>query len=244
MTGNGDDAVALVTGGYKNLGYYISTELKQAGYNVVATYRSDHKEAESTARKLRIPVYLADMTNRDEVVDLFSRITSNDGRVGILVNNVSSFPKGPLQKMSDEEFENAFRSSVFSSNMAINQALLPMMDLGWGRIVNIGMAGVTEIKAYSDVAAHAAAKTAMAVLTRSWARELKEDNITVNMVSPGIIDYPGKDDAWRRKMKSISTSGKLTPPSNVSRAIRSLVERGDVTGRIIKVDPEFLGSDL
>ncbi len=239
-----EDAVALVTGGYRNLGYYISSELKEAGYNVVATYRTDRKEAERTARKLHIPVYLADLSKREDVLDLFSKISSNDGRVAILVNNVSSFPKGPLQTLTDDDFQDAFRSSVFSSNMAINQALLPMMDLGWGRIMNIGMAGVTEIKAYKDVAAHAAAKTALAVLTKSWSLELKKENITVNMVSPGIIDYPGRDDKWRRKMKRISTSRELTSPGEVSRAVRYLIERGDVTGRIIEVDPGFIESSL
>jgi 3-oxoacyl-[acyl-carrier protein] reductase len=128
--------------------------------------------------------------------------------------------------------------------MAINQALLPMMNLGWGRIINIGMAGINEIKAYRDVAAHAAAKTALAVLTKSWALELKKDNITVNMVSPGIIDFPARDEKWRRKMKRIAGSGELTSPNEVARAVRFLAERGDVTGRIVEVDPGFIDSSL
>jgi NAD(P)-dependent dehydrogenase (short-subunit alcohol dehydrogenase family) len=119
-----------------------------------------------------------------------------------------------------------------------------MMEKGGGRVINIGMAGLHQIKGYVDVAAHAAAKTALMVLTRSWARELKNEKITVNMVSPGIIDYKWRDDLWREKMAKVAPSGKLTTPSEVSAAVCYLLERGDVTGRVVEVDPVFHRSSV
>jgi NAD(P)-dependent dehydrogenase (short-subunit alcohol dehydrogenase family) len=64
------------------------------------------------------------------------------------------------------------------------------------------------------------------------------------MVSPGIIDYPWRDDRWREKMKKIAPSGKLTDPDEVAEAVLYLVERADVTGRIVEVDPTFIKSAI
>ncbi|MGA1794203.1 MAG: SDR family NAD(P)-dependent oxidoreductase [Thermoplasmatota archaeon] len=244
MSKEEDNMVILVTGGYKHLGYWITRELKQAGFYVVATYRKDRKIAEATASELHIPVYEADVTDKTDIQELFARIESNDGMVGGVVNNASSFPTGPLQSMSREDFEGTFRTSVFATNMIINRALPGMMEMGGGKIINIGMAGLSDVRGYREVAAHAAAKTALMVLTRSWASEFKKDKIMVNMVSPGIIDYSWRDDTWRARMRRITPSGKLTPPSEVSAAVRFLIERGDVTGRVIEVDPNFHPSSV
>ena len=242
MASKNEGIVALVTGGYKNLGLHISRKLKEAGYNVVVTYRTSEKKARETAKKFDLHIYEADLTDSGDVLELFAWIESNIGTVSVIVNNVSSFPTGPLKSTSIEEFEGAFKSSVFASNLVINRALPTMMEKGAGRIVNIGMAGTDKIKDYRDVAAHAAAKTALTVLTRSWARELKADKINVNMVSPGIIDYPWRDDRWREKMRKIAPSGKLTKPEEVAQAVVYLIERPDVTGRIVEVDPTFIRS--
>jgi 3-oxoacyl-[acyl-carrier protein] reductase len=244
MASKNEEIIALVTGGYKNLGLKISKKLKKAGFNVVATYRTSEKKAKEAAKEHGLHIYEADLTDNGDVLELFAWIESNIGTVSAIVNNVSSFPTGLLKSTSIEEFEGAFKSSVFASNLVINRALPGMIDKGGGRIVNIGMAGTDKIKGYKYVAAHAAAKTALTVLTRSWARELRDDKITMNMVSPGIIDYPWRDDRWREKMRKIAPSGKLTDPDEVAEAVLYLVERADATGRIVEVDPTFIRSAI
>lgn len=240
MASKEEKIIALVTGGYKNIGLGITKGLMEAGYRVVATHRATgSRMAESAAKRHGFDLYEADVSDHGDVMELFAWIESNIGTVAAVVNNVSSFPTGPLQSLSKEEFEGAFKSSVFASNLVMNRAIPGMLEKGGGRIVNIGMAGTDQVRGYTEVAAHAAAKTALTVLTRSWARELQRDKITVNMVSPGILDYAWRDDAWRKKMRKISPSGKLTPPLEVANAVCYLIERGDVTGRIVEVDPKF-----
>jgi NAD(P)-dependent dehydrogenase (short-subunit alcohol dehydrogenase family) len=244
MGGKGEKIVALVTGGYKNLGLFITKGLMEAGYRVVTTYRNRGREAEAVSKEFGFDIYEADVSNKGDVLELFARIESNIGTVAVVVNNVSSFPTGPLKSLSIEEFEGAFKSSVFASNLVMKRAIPGMLEKGAGRVVNIGMAGTDQIKGYIDVAAHAAAKTALTVLTRSWARELRNDKISVNMVSPGIIDYSWRDDIWREKMKKISPSGELTQPTEVASAVCYLIDRGDVTGRVVEVDPAFHRSSV
>lgn len=244
MVSQGEGIIALVTGGYKNLGLQISRKLKEAGYTVVVTYRTNEKKAREAAEKFDLHIYETDPSDSGDVLELFAWIESNVGSVSVVVNNVSSFPTGPLKSLSIEEFEEAFTSSVFASNLVINRALPTMMEKGAGRIINIGMAGTDKIKGYKDVAAHAAAKTALTVLTRSWARELRSEKINVNMVSPGIIDYPWRDERWRERMRKIAPSGKLTKPEEVADAVVYLIERPDVTGRIVEVDPTFIRTSI
>ncbi|MEA3560090.1 MAG: SDR family oxidoreductase [Candidatus Thermoplasmatota archaeon] len=231
--------VALVTAGYKNLGMYISRELKEAGYKVVATYRSNERKAVEFSKRYDIPVYPAELSEKGEVQALFAWIEANHGSIGVVVNNASSFPTGPLRTMPVEDFEDAFKSSIFASNLIIKRAIPMMKDIRGGRIINIGMAGAGEIRSYLEVAAHASAKAAFSILTLSWANELREDKITVNMISPGIIDYQWRTDSWRDRMRKIAPSGELTAPGQIASAVRFIAERPDVTGRIIEVDPEF-----
>lgn len=231
--------VALVTGGYKNLGLCISRTLKEAGFRVVSSYRKDRAKAMEMSEKYGIPVYRADLTSVKSMDDLLRSIDRDEGSVSLLVNNASSFPVGKLMDTSREEFEDAFKSSVFATNYLIKEAVPKMSKTGRGSIINIGMSGAGEIKGYRDIAAHASAKAALGVLTLSWAKELSDRDIPVNMVSPGMIDYPWRTDEWRSRMRLLSASGELTPPEEVSRAVLYLAENRSVTGRIIEVDPVF-----
>ncbi|HCS48465.1 MAG TPA: hypothetical protein DIW61_09505, partial [Candidatus Aminicenantes bacterium] len=63
-----------------------------------------------------------------------------------------------------------------------------MMDRGWGRIINIGYHRVEQLTAFSGIAAYAVAKTGLLILTRSAAASELKSGITVNMVSPGLIE--------------------------------------------------------
>ncbi|MGA1866641.1 MAG: SDR family oxidoreductase, partial [Thermoplasmatota archaeon] len=109
MASKKEEIVALVTGGYKHLGLYISRKLKNAGYKVVATYRTSEKKAKEAAKKYDLHIYEADLTDSGDVLELFAWMESNIGSVSVIVNNASSFPIGPLKSVSIEEFENAFK---------------------------------------------------------------------------------------------------------------------------------------
>ncbi|MFW3145526.1 MAG: SDR family NAD(P)-dependent oxidoreductase [Thermoplasmatota archaeon] len=234
-----DGQIALITGGYKNLGLSISRTLKEAGFIVIASFRTERAKALEISEKYGIPVYRADITSVEEIEELFKTIEDDFGSVSVLVNNASSFPVGSLMDTSQRDFEDAFRSSVFASNFMIKRAVPGMSKAGEGAVVNIGMSGIGEVKGYSDIAPHASAKTALAVLTLSWAKEVSGRGISVNMVSPGIIDYPWRSSEWRKGMRALSTSGKLTPPEEVSRAVLFLVQNRSITGKNIEVDPTF-----
>ncbi len=227
--------VALVTGGYKKIGLEISKALKDMGYNVIATYRSDPDIALKASEEIGFEVLHADMSKEEDVKDLFSNLRSRGVFVSVLVNNVSSFPRGPLIGMDPHEFRQAFESCVYSSFYSINEAVKDMRRNVGGSIINIGMAGTQDVKGYIDVAAHASAKTALAVLSMSLGRELEDEDISVDLVSPGLVDDPERDDDWRERMRRISPSGDLVSRTDIARAVITLLKDRKIGGRIVEI---------
>lgn len=234
-TSNRNPKIALVTGGYKNIGLEISKALLDEGYEVISTYRSDGETATRNSHNYGFEVLRADMSEEGQVEDLFNQIRKEGKRISVLVNNVSSFPRGPLLELDSSEFREAFESCVHSTFYSVKEAVPDMRNLGGGSIINIGMAGITEVKGYIDVAAHASAKTALAVITLSLGKELEDDDITVDMVGPGIVDDPERDNSWRERVMKISPSGRLVSRSEVSDAVTRLLRDRKLGGRIVEI---------
>ncbi|GEM_PF-3279434 len=233
--GPGKGITALVTGGYKNIGLEISRKLLSVGYHVTATYRSDENRALEASERYGIDIIHADISRLEDVSSLFKRIREKDLRVGVLVNNVSSFPRGPLKGMDPEDFRGAFESCVFSTFYATEEALKDMESLGWGRIVNITMANTSKAKGYRTVAAHAAAKTALAVLTLSYALELEGSGITVNAVGPGMVGSEFMTEEERKRLEFLAPSSSLPTGEDVAAAVLDLVVNPNPAGRIIDI---------
>ena len=228
--------VALVTGGYKRLGLHLSRALGLAGFQVVATYRSDPELARAASVELGIPLLKADMSQEDEVNRVFDTVEHQHGTIGVLVNNVSSFPIGPLMDLDPSSFREAFESCVYSSFYSIKRAVPGMKGARYGRIINIGLAGADKVKGYTEIAAHGAAKTALAVLTRSLAPELAPFGITVNMVNPGRLDLskgPGKNTVMAL---SEARGRRMVSPEAVVSAVMSLVNDGSRNGELLDVE--------
>lgn len=230
-----EEGVALVTAGQSWIGHHIILELQARGYRIVSSYRSDHRTAKDMSRELRIPLYKADLTIEEEVCTLFDRIEADHGNVDVLINNASSFHVGKLLEIDGNELKEAIDGCIYTTMLPILRAVPVMMGSNYGRVVNLGIAGVDQIKGYVEVGAHAAAKTAIAVLTKSLARELTGSGVTINMVAPGIVDNPSKGDDWRRKMMSKHIGNKLVDPGAVARAVADSIENPSLNGEILDV---------
>ncbi len=220
-------SVALVTGGSKGLGLEIARLLKKEGYQVALSYRSDIRAARDASIELGAPVYQADLEAPEDVERLFDMVECEIGPVSVLVNNAASFVTGPILSLDPDGFSEGMDGVIYPTILPIMRAVKGMKERGFGRILNIGMAGALEVKAYREVAVHAAAKTALAVLTGSLALELQDTGVTINMISPGVMDRPEKDDGWRRSILEEYHLVRLVPPVEVaSEAVALIKGRG------------------
>lgn len=201
--------VVLVTGGGRGLGAAVARVCARHGAAVAINYAASRDKAEAVAEAIRAAggnakTYGADVRDAAAVGDMVAAVRRDFGRVDGVVNNaLSGRQNGSIDEASDADYDTAF---AFGCKAVLNttRAVRPIMrEQGGGRIVNI----VTEMwnAAPENWSVYMAGKGAMVGVSRSLARELGPDNITVNMVAPGwMVDE--KVDASSAGAKGYASS--------------------------------------
>ena len=110
------------------------------------------------------------------------------GRIDILINNFGPILVKNWKEVTQEEWEEIFRGNLISSLSCMKAVLAGMRERRWGRIVNLGYSRVEQLTAFPTIAPYAVAKTGLLILTRTAAESEGSSNITVNMVSPGLLE--------------------------------------------------------
>ena len=194
----GPGCVALVTGASRGLGRAIAIALGAKGYKVAVNYVNNKDRAESVVNEVREAggdgaVFGADVRDEAQVAAMCQDIEKTLGPINILVANATG-PQ-PFIKLEDLDWRIMLDQLEFfvKSPMLLAQQVVPgMKERRRGRIINIG-SEVFE-QAVPQFANYVSAKGAQLGLTRSWARELADWQITVNQVSPGWIPTERHDD--------------------------------------------------
>ena len=187
-----DGKVALVTGGTYGIGMAIATALAQAGARVVFNSRNaEHiRKAEEEYRALGLDVrgFLCDVNDETAVRDLVETIAREVGTIDILVNNAGIIKRIPMTEMSVEEWKQVIDTDL-TAPFIVSKAVIPgMIAKGHGKIINI-CSMMSEL-GRETVAAYAAAKGGLKMLTRNICSEYGEANIQCNAIGPGYIATP------------------------------------------------------
>ena len=187
-----DGKVALVTGGTYGIGMAIATALAQAGARVVFNSRNaEHiRKAEVEYRALGLDVrgFLCDVNDETAVRDLVETIAREVGTIDILVNNAGIIKRIPMTEMSVEEWKQVIDTDL-TAPFIVSKAVIPgMIAKGHGKIINI-CSMMSEL-GRETVAAYAAAKGGLKMLTRNICSEYGEANIQCNAIGPGYIATP------------------------------------------------------
>jgi len=188
-----NDRIVLVTGSSRGIGRAIAVRLADDVAAVAVNYKDNEQAAGEVVAEIKRTgrdgrAFRADLTVENEARGLVGQVEAAFGRLDILVNNFGPIIVKPWPELTPADWEFMYRS-VFLSAFNCSQAALPgMRDRGWGRIVNIGYHRVEQLTAFTGIAAYAVAKTALLILTRSAAASEAKAGITVNMVSPGLIE--------------------------------------------------------
>ena len=182
--------VALVTGGGRGIGRAVSLALARAGCDVAVNYRERRDDAESAVHEIqklgrRGIAIQADVSQGADVTELVHTVESQLGPIEVLINNAGKILIQPIEQMTEQSW-NDMISSNLTSCFLMTQAVLPgMRARRWGRIVNMSSVAA---QAGSIVGVHyAASKAGMIGLTRSYARVLAKEGITVNAITPALV---------------------------------------------------------
>lgn len=189
-----DQQLVLVTGGARGLGEHLVRAFLREGARVVINYRNSAEAANKLASEVpeRALAVQADVTDRSAVKAMFAHAQQHFGMpVTTVINNALpdfSF-NGDARANADEltwEHLNQQLTGVVGGALNTTQAALDgMREAGFGRIVNVGTnLFQNPVVPYHD---YTAGKAALLSLTRTLSQDLGPDNITVNMVSGGLL---------------------------------------------------------
>jgi 3-oxoacyl-[acyl-carrier protein] reductase len=185
--------VALVTGSSRGIGREIALRLADNMTGIAVHYKDNKQTAEEVVGEVRkkgkdVAAFPADLTNEGETKNLIRRVEARFGRLDVLVNNFGPIVVKPWPDLTTADWEWMFRSILLAVFWGTTSVLPGMRERGFGRIVNIGYHRVEQLTAFSGIASYAVAKTGLLILTRSAAASELKNGITVNMVSPGLIE--------------------------------------------------------
>ncbi|MGP9818593.1 SDR family NAD(P)-dependent oxidoreductase [Salinarimonas sp. NSM] len=239
-------SVALVTGSSRRIGRAIATALARAGADVAVHARSSRAEAEGTAAELRALgvraiAVLGDVGVPAECERIVAETVAGLGALDILVNNASMRGKSTLDTTTYEEWRRVQAVTLDAAFLLCKAALPHLRASPAGRIVNIG--GASAHMGASNHLHVIAAKSGLQGLTRAMAHDLGPDGITVNMVSPGLIEDPADDPekaAFRRTIYRVDSLPLRRPgrPEEIGEAVAMIADprSGYVTGQTIHVN--------
>jgi 3-oxoacyl-[acyl-carrier protein] reductase len=191
------DRVFLVTGSGRGLGAAIARAAGSAGARVVLNCRRDLAGAQALAGEIvaaggQAMVGRADVTDPLQARQLVDDALRAYGRVDVLVNGVGAFAWKPLADVEPAEWHAVFASNLDTVYHLCRLVLPHMRRQHWGRIVSLGAVGAENTHGEPQMAAYSAAKAGVVALSRSLAREEARCGITVNVVSPGLLQEDGR----------------------------------------------------
>jgi len=185
---------ALITGGAIGIGKEIARNLASQAINIVVTFRKSQKEAELLVNKLIIDYSIdakalkMDGSDENDVSEGFKILNKENIIISILVNNSGDYLYKNILETSYKEWKYIIDNNLNSTFLITKYFLKYRIPRSWGRIVNIGYVHSGIMIAKTMTTPYYIAKSGIYQLTLALAKELSGENITVNMVSPGIME--------------------------------------------------------
>jgi len=183
---------AFVTGGNIGIGRAVSLALARCGADVALTYYSHEQEGRETVDAIKKMgrnafAFHLDATDGDQVKNVVGQVAQAlDGHIDILMNNAGHLiGRASIADMTDEHWFKTINVNL-TSTFYCTRAVLPFMNTGWGRIINMSSLAARN-GGGNGATAYAASKGAIIAFTRGLSKEVAEQGITVNGVAPGLI---------------------------------------------------------
>jgi NAD(P)-dependent dehydrogenase (short-subunit alcohol dehydrogenase family) len=178
--------------------------------------------------KLPLKVIPLDVVDDKSVKEAIDRITTEQGRIDVLVNNAGYLLLGPLEELSIEEFKEQFETNFFGA-IRVTQAVLPIMRRHKeGVIINIS--SIAGRIGFPLSSAYVSSKFALEGLSESMAYEVEQFGIKVILVEPGVIKTNFANNIKLGKRVNSSSSSSHTNTSTNSSSQYSELIRNRIAG--------------
>lgn len=242
-----DHKVVLVTGASSGIGRAIALRCARAGADLALTYRSNQTGVETTAAEIRslgrrVEVIRTDISRREDITRLATRLKEAFGRVDVWINNagadILTSETGQLDRLEklDLVLDVDLRGTVLASWAAVEL----MRAQGGGTIINMAWDHIMLGMKGENPGLYSAAKGGIASFSKSLARDVAPD-IRVNILAPGFIETAfgeGADPKFRQRVIELTPLGRWGTPDDVAAAALFLAsdDAAFLTGQMIAVN--------
>ncbi|WED27291.1 SDR family oxidoreductase [Vibrio sp. DW001] len=238
--------IVLITGGSKGIGLEVAKTFVAKGYKVITCARSIdtwHSVTISNPILSDVDFQVVDLSDKKQIDDLFTHISSMYGRLDIAVNNASPKIKsgGVFSEIAVDDLYHTLMNDFWSHTLCLKHEL-QLMSKG-ASIVNVS--SVNGIRPTSNAAMYSASKHALEGLTQSVALEAIKDGVRVNSVAPGVTWTPRWEERQASQNSNIRSEiephipmGRFAETAEVANAIEWLSsdKASYVVGHTLVVD--------
>jgi pteridine reductase len=236
------DKTVLITGGAKRVGAAICRRLHGAGANLMLHYRASAGEARLLQAELNhtrpnsVSLIQADLLDLNKLPSVVEQTLQAFGRLDALVNNASTFFPTAVGEITEASWTDLIGTNL-QVPLFLAQAAAPALRKAQGAIVNLS--DIHAERPLKNYVVYSIAKSGLAGLTRSLARELAPE-VRVNAVAPGPILWPDDesfDELSRQRIISHTPLKREGTPDDIARAVHFLLADANyITGETINVD--------
>jgi len=220
------DKVAIITGGNSGIGLATATRFVAEGARVFITGR---RQAELDAAVKQIGGNAVgiqgDISRMADLDRLFATVKEQAGRIDVLFANAGLGEFVPMGQITETHFDKTFGINVKGTLFTVQKAL-PLMPEGAAIVIN---GSIVTIKGFPAFGVYAASKAALRSFARTWAVDLKDRKIRVNVVSPGTIITPGyknelvmtdeQIEQFKAQAAASTPMGRVGTPDEIAKAV-------------------------
>jgi enoyl-[acyl-carrier protein] reductase III len=239
--------VALITGASRGIGRAIALELARQGTDVIVHYLRKQSAADEVVAAIegmgrRAIAIKANLAEIDKIEAMFDRVESDFGRCDILINNAASGVPKNILEVTDKHWDWTMDVNARAILRCVQRVVPLMVKAGWGRIVTLSSPG--SVRVLPHYAAIGLSKAVVEAMTRYLAVELAPKGITVNAVSPGLVNtdaittFPIDLQATIEYAASQTPAGRLVTPEDIAQVVAFLCSEAArmMVGQILVVD--------
>lgn len=228
---------ALVIGGSGGIGAAISIKLAEMGAEVFVHGGHSQEKLNQTLKAIhgiggKAEGFLFPADQDGAAQAIYAKAPKPD----IFICSWGPFLQCSLAEMNAEQWEKIVRNNFTFPGILVSLVLRDMIDKGWGRIILLGGTNTSTVRGFSTTAAYSAAKTALGVIAKSAALQCASEDVTCNVICPGLVETEYVDNVMKEYIKNHSPGGKIETPADIAEFVAAILPLSQLNGAIIPLD--------